>query len=157
MHKISPCLWFDGKAEAATNFYAGIFKNARIGNVMRYGDAGPLPKGSVMSVEFALDGQDFIALNGPPIFTFSPAISLFVKCETQDEVDDYWAKLSAGGKTLQCGWLTDKFGVTWQIVPTILHALLQDKDAAKSQRVIEAMMKMVKLDIAGLKQAYEQG
>jgi len=157
MHKISPCLWFDGKAEAATNFYAGIFKNARIGNVMRYGDAGPLPKGSVMSVEFALDGQDFIALNGPPMFAFTPAISLFVRCEGQDEVDDYWAKLSAGGKTLQCGWLTDKFGVTWQIVPTILQALLQDKDAAKSKRVMEAMMKMVKLDIAGLKQAYEQG
>ena len=156
MQKIAPFLWFDGKAEEAMNFYTSIFKNSKIGNVMRYGDAGPGPKGSVMSVTFEIEGQEFIALNGGPMFTFSPAISFFVKCETQEEVDALWTKLSAGGQTQQCGWLKDKFGVSWQIVPAVLGAMLQDKDPEKSKRVMEAMMKMVKLDIRLLKRAYDQ-
>ena len=156
MQKIAPFLWFDGKAEEAMNFYTSIFKNSKVGNVMRYGDAGPGPKGTVMSATFKIEGQEFMALNGGPMFTFSPAISFFVKCETQGEVDALWAKLSAGGKTQQCGWLQDKFGVSWQIVPTVLGAMLQDKDPQKSKRVMEAMLKMVKLDIKLLKQAYEQ-
>lgn len=156
MQKIAPFLWFDGKAEEAMNFYTSIFKNSKVGNVMRYGDAGPGPKGTVMSATFEIEGQEFMALNGGPMFTFSPAISFFVKCETQGEVDALWAKLSAGGKTQQCGWLQDKFGVSWQIVPTVLGAMLQDKDPQKSKRVMEAMLKMVKLDIKLLKQAYEQ-
>ena len=156
MQKISPFLWFDGKAEEAANFYTSIFKNSKVVNIMRYGDAGPGPKGSVMSVTIELDGEEFIALNGGPVFTFSPAISFFVKCDTQDEVDHFWIKLSAGGETQRCGWLRDKYGVTWQIVPTVLGELLQDKDAEKSKRVMNAMLQMNKLDIAGLKQAYEQ-
>jgi predicted 3-demethylubiquinone-9 3-methyltransferase (glyoxalase superfamily) len=156
MQKISPCLWFDGKAEEAMNFYTAIFKDSRITSVMRHGDAGPGPKGSVLATIFTLQGQEFIALNGGPMFTFSPAISLFVRCETQVEIDDYWARLSDGGEEQQCGWLRDKFGVSWQIVPTLLHALLQDADPKKAKRVMEAMLKMVKLDIALLKQAYEQ-
>ena len=122
----------------------------------RYGDAGPGPKGTVMSATFELEGQQFMALNGGPVFTFSPAISFFVNCETQEEVDELWAKLSEGGETQRCGWLKDKFGVSWQIVPTVLGTLLQDKDAEKSKRVMQAMLKMVKLDIKLLKQAYEQ-
>ena len=156
MQKITPFLWFDGKAEEAMNFYTGIFKNSRVVDVMRYGEAGPGPKGSVLAVTFQLEGQEFIALNGGPMFKFSPAISLFGKCETQEEVDEFWAKLSEGGETQQCGWLTDKFGVSWQIVPTVLGTMLRDKDAAKAKRVMEAMMKMVKLDINLLTQAYEQ-
>jgi predicted 3-demethylubiquinone-9 3-methyltransferase (glyoxalase superfamily) len=156
MQKISPFLWFDGKAEEAANFYVAIFKNSKIANVMHYGEAGPGPKGSVMGVTFQLDGQEFMAINGGPQFTFSPAISFFVKCETQAEIDRFWDKLLAGGgKTQQCGWLTDKYGVTWQIVPTILGELLQSKDAEKSQRAMRAMMQMVKLDIAALKKAFE--
>jgi predicted 3-demethylubiquinone-9 3-methyltransferase (glyoxalase superfamily) len=155
MQKISPCLWFDGKAEEAMKFYMSIFKNAKTVNVMHYGEAGPGPKGSVLAVTFELDGQEFIALNGGPHYQFSPAISLFVKCQTQAEVDHFWDKLSAGGKTIQCGWLTDRYGVTWQIVPTVLGDMLQDKDAAKSQRVMQAMLQMVKLDIAALQKAYE--
>ena len=124
---------------------------------MRYGDAGPGPKGSVMSATFEIEGQDFFALNGGPMFTFSPAISFFVKCEAQEEVDELWAKLSAAGQTQQCGWLKDKFGVSWQVVPTVLGTMLQDKDPAKANRVMQAMMKMTKLDIKLLKQAYEQG
>ena len=156
MQKISPCLWFDGKAEEAMNFYMSVFKNGKVVNVMRYGDAGPGPKGSVLAVTFELDGQEFIALNGGPQFQFTPAISMFVKCQTQAEVDDYWEKLLAGGgKPMQCGWLTDKYGVSWQIVPTVLGDMLQSKDAAKSQRAMQAMMKMVKLDIAALKKAFE--
>jgi len=157
MQKIAPCLWFDGKAEEAMNFYTSIFKNSKVGNVMRYGDAGPGQKGTVMSATFELEGQEFMALNGGPMFTFSPAISFFVKCETQEEVDDLWAKFLEGGEPQQCGWLTDKFGVSWQIVPTILGEMLQDKDAEKAKRVMQAMLKMVKLDIKLLKQAYEQG
>jgi predicted 3-demethylubiquinone-9 3-methyltransferase (glyoxalase superfamily) len=153
MQKITTFLWFDGQAEEAANFYTSIFKNSKIGRMLRHGDVGPGPKGSVLTVEFQLEGQQFVALNGGPQYQFTPAISLFVNCETQDEVDDLWAKLTAGGKEVQCGWLTDKFGVSWQIVPTILLNLLADKDAAKSQRVMQAMMKMVKFDIAGLQKA----
>ena len=153
MQKIVPFLWFDGKAEEAMHFYTSIFKNAKVGKVTRYGEAGPGPKGSVMSATFELEGQEFIALNGGPMFTFTPAISFFVNCETQEEVDELWAKLSAGGATNRCGWLTDRYGLTWQIVPTILGTLLQDKDAEKSQRVMQAMLKMTKIEIAALEAA----
>ncbi len=156
MQKITPFLWFDGKAEEAMNFYVSIFKNSRMESIGRYGEAGPGPKGSVMSATFVLDGQEFFALNGGPAFTFTPAISFFVNCETQAEVDELWEKLSAGGSTQRCGWLQDKFGVSWQIVPSILGKLLQDKDAAKSSRVMKAMMQMNKLDIRGLEQAAAQ-
>lgn len=156
MQKITPFLWFDGKAEEAAHFYTSIFKNSKIVDLMRYGEAGPAPKGTVMSATFELDGQKFIALNGGPMFTFSPAISFFVNCETQDEVDSLWEKLSEGGEKQRCGWLKDKYGISWQIIPTVLGQLLQDKDPEKSKRVMNAMLKMDKLDIAGLRQAYEQ-
>jgi len=156
MQKITPFLWFDGKAEEAMNFYTEIFKNSKVVDIMRYGDAGPGPKGSVMSATFQLEGQEFIALNGGPQFTFSPAISFFVKCQTQEEVDELWDRLLAGGRPQQCGWLTDRYGLSWQIVPTVLGEMLQDKDPDKSSRVMKAMLKMVKLDIAALKEAYEQ-
>jgi predicted 3-demethylubiquinone-9 3-methyltransferase (glyoxalase superfamily) len=156
MQKIAPCLWFDGKAEEAMNFYTSIFKNSKVGNVTRYGEAGPGENGSVMTATFEIEGQEFLALNGGPIFKFSPAISFIVYCKTQEEVDDFWGKLLEGGAQQQCGWLTDKFGVSWQIVPTILPEMLQDKDAEKTKRVMQAMLKMVKLDIKVLKQAYEQ-
>lgn len=155
MQKITPFLWFDGKAEEAMNFYMSIFKNSKIVNIMRYGEADPEKNGTVMSAVFELQGQEFIVINGGPQFTFSPAISFFVNCETQAEVDEFWEKLSEGGKTNRCGWLDDKFGVSWQIVPTILGEILQqEKDAAKSKKVMEAMMQMDKLDIATLRQAY---
>ncbi len=153
MQKITPFLWFDDKAEEAMNFYVSIFKNSKTGRVTRYGDAGPGPKGSVMSATFELGGQEFFALNGGPHFTFTPAISFFVNCETQQEVDEFWEKLSEGGEKQRCGWLKDKYGLSWQIVPSILGKLLQDKDAAKSTRVMKAMMQMDKLDIRGLEQA----
>jgi len=153
--KITPFLWFDGKAEEAMNFYVSIFKNSKVVQLTRYGDAGPGPKGTVMSAIFQLEGQEFYALNGGPQFKFSPAISLFVNCETQQEVDELWEKLSAGGKTNRCGWLDDKFGLTWQIIPTTLGKLLQDKDAARANRVMKAMMQMDKIDIARLQQAYD--
>ena len=156
MQKITSFLWFDGKAEEAANFYTSIFENSKIVNVMRYGEAGPGPKGTVMAATFELAGREFTAFNGGPMFTFSPAISLFVHCETQEEVDDLWEKLSEGGEKQRCGWLKDKYGVSWQIVPTALGQLLQDKDAGKSTRVMNAMMQMNKLDIAGLRRAYEQ-
>ena len=156
MQKITPFLWFDGKAEEAVNFYTSIFKNSKIGNISRYGEAGPGPKGSVMSATFQLDGQDFMALNGGPVFTFSPAISFFVNCKTQDEVDELWEKLSAGGEKLRCGWLKDKYGVSWQIIPSVLGELLGDTDPVKSARVMEAMLKMNKIDIDGLKRAHGQ-
>jgi len=156
MQKIVPFLWFDGRAEEAMNFYVSIFKNSKVGNVTRCGDAGPGPKGSVLTASFQLEGQDFIALNGGPAYQFTPAISLFVNCETQREVDDLWDKLSDGGKIQQCGWLQDKFGVSWQIIPTTLMKLLNDKDTAKSARVMKAMLGMVKIDIEGLRRAYEQ-
>jgi predicted 3-demethylubiquinone-9 3-methyltransferase (glyoxalase superfamily) len=156
MQKITPFLWFDGKAEEAMRFYVSIFKNSKVGSITRYGDAGPGPKGTVMVVTFQLDGQEFIALNGGPQFTFSPAISLVVNCETQGEVDAFWEKLSEGGEKLQCGWLKDKYGLSWQIVPTVLGEMMQDKDEEKSQRVMKAMLQMNKFDIARLKQAYAQ-
>ncbi|HXL85088.1 MAG TPA: VOC family protein [Casimicrobiaceae bacterium] len=156
MQKITPFLWFDGKAEEAMRFYVSIFKNSKVGAITRYGDAGPGPKGTVMVVTFQLDGQEFIALNGGPQFTFSPAISFVVNCETQEEVDAFWEKLSEGGEKLQCGWLRDKYGLSWQIVPTVLGEMMQDKDAEKSQRVMKAMLQMNKLDIERLKQAYAQ-
>lgn len=155
MQKITPFLWFDGNAEEAMNFYTSIFKNSKIGSVTRYGDAGPGPKGSVMSATFQLEGQEFMALNGGPAFTFSPAISFFVNCETQEEVDAFWEKLSEGGEKLRCGWLKDKYGLSWQIIPTALGKMLHDKDAGKSKRVMEAMLKMDKIDIKRLKQAYD--
>ncbi|HVC89798.1 MAG TPA: VOC family protein [Acidobacteriaceae bacterium] len=157
MQKITPFLWFDGKAEEAMNFYVSIFKNSEVGQVTRYGDAGPGPKGAVMSATFELDGQQFYALNGGPQFTFSPAISFFVNCETQEEVDEMWEKLSQGGGTHQCGWLHDKFGVTWQIVPSVLGKLLHGSDAKKSAAAMRAMLQMDKLDIRRLQEAYDQG
>ncbi len=160
MQKITPCLWFDDQAEEAVNFYASIFNNSKIGTITRYGEAGAeasgRPKGSVMTIIFQLEGQEFMALNGGPVFTFSPAISLMVNCETQEEVDELWEKLSEGGAIQQCGWLQDKYGVSWQIVPTVLGEMLQDKDAEKSERVMRAMLPMTKLDIRTLEQAYEQ-
>ena len=153
MQKITPFLWFDSQAEEAMNFYTSLFKNSKAGRISRYGDTGPGPKGSVMSTEFVLDGQEFFAFNGGPHFTFSPAISFFVNCETQVEVDELWEKLSAGGEKQRCGWLKDRYGVSWQIVPSILGRLLRDKDAGKSARVMKAMMQMDKLDIRGLEQA----
>jgi predicted 3-demethylubiquinone-9 3-methyltransferase (glyoxalase superfamily) len=156
MQKITPFLWFDGKAEEAANFYTSIFENSKIVSVMRYGEAGLGPKGTVMSAIFELHGQEFIALNGGPMFTFSPAISFFVNCQSQEEVDELWEKLSQGGEKQRCGWLKDKYGVSWQIVPTVLGQMLQDKNAEKSKRVMNAMLQMDKLDIADLKRAYEQ-
>jgi predicted 3-demethylubiquinone-9 3-methyltransferase (glyoxalase superfamily) len=153
--QITPFLWFDGKAEEAMNFYVSIFKNSKVGSVSRYGEGGPGPKGSVMSATFQLLGQEFIALNGGPMFTFSPAISFFVSCETQQEVDELWEKLSAGGEKQRCGWLKDKYGLSWQIIPSILGKLLQDKDAAKSSKAMQAMLQMDKLDIKRLQQAYD--
>jgi predicted 3-demethylubiquinone-9 3-methyltransferase (glyoxalase superfamily) len=158
MQEISPFLWFDNQAEEAANFYVSIFKNSRVVSVSRYGDEGAKaagrPKASVMTVAFELDGQKFTALNGGPVFKFSPAISFVVDCMTQDEVDRLWEKLSKGGEPGQCGWLTDPYGVSWQIVPTVLVTLLQDKDPAKSRRVMQAMLQMTKIDIKGLQQAY---
>ena len=155
MQKIRPFLWFDDNAEDAVKFYTAVFKNSKIGDVRRYGDAGPGPKGSVMSATFQIEGQEFMALNGGPHFKFTPAISFFVNCETQAEVDELWEKLLAGGETMQCGWLKDKFGVCWQIIPKALGELLGDKDPQKSQRVMKAMMKMIKIDVVELRRAYE--
>jgi predicted 3-demethylubiquinone-9 3-methyltransferase (glyoxalase superfamily) len=156
MQKITPFLWFNDKAEEAVNFYVSIFKNSKTVSVTRYGDAGPGPKGTVMVAVFEIEGQQFLALNGGPQFAFTPAVSFVVNCETQQEVDDLWEKLSAGGKKQPCGWLQDRYGLSWQIVPTILAKLMQDKDPAKSQRVMKAMLQMQKLDIEGLKRAAEQ-
>ena len=153
--KITPFLWFDAQAEEAMNHYVAIFRNSRIGSVSRCGDGGPGPKGSVMSCSFELDGQRFMALNGGPMFKFTEAISLFVSCQTQAEVDDLWEKLSAGGQKSRCGWLKDKFGLSWQIVPGVLGELLADTDPVKSRRVMQALLGMTKLDIAGLLRAYE--
>jgi predicted 3-demethylubiquinone-9 3-methyltransferase (glyoxalase superfamily) len=152
--KISLCLWFYDNAEEAMHFYLSIFRNSKMVSISRYGDAGPGPKGSVMSANFQLEGQDFIALNGGPAFTFSPAISFFVSCDTQGEIDRFWEKLSEGGEQQQCGWLKDKFGVSWQVVPRVLGEMLQDNDPAKANRVMQAMLPMKKLDIAALERAY---
>jgi len=156
MQKITPFLWFDNQAEEAMKFYTSIFKNSKVGEVTRYGEAGPGPKGGVMTASFELEGMEFTALNGGPLFKFSPAISFAVDCRSQEEVDELWAKLSAGGEEGQCGWLKDKYGVSWQIVPTVLVEMLNDPDPEKSKRVTEAMLKMKKLDIQALRQAYEQ-
>lgn len=156
MQKITPFLWFNDKAEEAMNFYISIFKNSKVKSVSRYGDAGPGPKGTVMSGTFLLEGQEFMALNGGPQFTFSPAISFFVNCTAQNEVDELWEKLSEGGEKGQCGWLKDKFGVSWQIIPTALGKLMNDPDPAKSQRVMQAMLKMNKIVIKELQKAYDQ-
>jgi predicted 3-demethylubiquinone-9 3-methyltransferase (glyoxalase superfamily) len=156
MQKITPFLWFDGRAEEAANHYTSVFRNSKIVNVTRYGDAGPGPKGSVMTVAFQLDGQDFVALNGGPQFKFNEAISFVVNCETQQEIDSLWEKLSAGGHPSRCGWLKDRFGVSWQIVPVALGRMVGDADPDKSRRVMEAMLQMDKLDISRLKQAYER-
>lgn len=156
MQRITPFLWFDDKAEEAMNFYTSIFEDSQIVSVTQYGEAGPAARGTVMSATFRLNGQEFIALNGGPRFTFTEAISLFVTCETQQEVDELWEKLSEGGETQQCGWLRDKYGLSWQIVPTVLGEMLQDADAEKSRRVMEAMLQMDKLDVQTLRQAYEQ-
>ncbi|HEY3196574.1 MAG TPA: VOC family protein [Nitrospirales bacterium] len=160
MQKITPCLWFDDKAEEAVNFYVSIFKNSKIGNIARYGEAGAevsgRPKGTVMTVAFQLEGQEFLALNGGPVFNFTEAISFIVNCETQEEIDKMWEKLSAGGEKGRCGWLKDKYGLSWQVVPPVLAEMLQDKDAKRSERVMKAMLQMNKLDIKTLKQAYEQ-
>src|SRR5215472_9651132 len=154
MQKITPFLWFDDKAEEATHFYVSLFKNSKIDSVSRYGDAGPGPKGKVMTVAFQLNGQQFTALNGGPLFKFTEAISLMVNCETQQEVDELWDKLSAGGEKSRCGWLKDKYGLSWQIIPTALGKLMSDPDREKAGRVMQAMMQMDKIDIKLLEQAY---
>lgn len=151
--KITPCLWFDRQAEEAAKFYTSVFPNSRISKVAYYGEGAPLPAGTVLTIGFELDGQEFTALNGGPHFKFSPAISFVVHCQDQRQVDEYWDRLLDGGKASQCGWLDDRFGVSWQIVPTVLTELMIDEDAAKVQRVTQAMMKMIKLDIATLEQA----
>jgi len=162
MQKITPCLWFDDQAEEAANFYVSVFKNSRVRQIARYGEAGAKvsgrPKGSVMTVIFELDGQEFMALNGGPIFKFTEAVSFMVNCETQEEIDRMWEKLSEGGdkKAQQCGWLKDKYGLSWQIVPTVLAEMMQDKNLEKTNRVMQAILQMKKIDIKTLQQAYEQ-
>jgi predicted 3-demethylubiquinone-9 3-methyltransferase (glyoxalase superfamily) len=156
MQKITPFLWFDNQAEEAMNFYVSIFKNSKVLSITRYGEGGPGPKGTVMTATFQLDGQEFIALNGGPQFKFTEAISFSVNCETQEEVDELWEKLSEGGEKGRCGWLKDKYGLSWQVNPTVLGEMLQDKDPEKSKRVMQAMLQMDKIDIKTLKQAYGQ-
>jgi predicted 3-demethylubiquinone-9 3-methyltransferase (glyoxalase superfamily) len=155
VQKIVPFLWFDGRAEEAMNFYISVFKNSSVGKVTRWGEGGPGPKGSVMSCTFRLEGQEFMALNGGPMYQFSPAISLFVNCSAQVEVDELWEKLTAGGQPQPCGWLKDKFGVSWQIIPTALFEFLNHKDSKKAKRAVEAMLKMSKIDVDGLQRAVE--
>jgi len=153
LHKITPCLWFDTQAEEAATLYTSVFDNSRIVHVSHYGSAGPRPAGMVMTVDFELDGQPFVALNGGPEFTFDESISFQVNCGTQDEIDRFWAELSAGGSEGPCGWLKDRFGVSWQIVPTVMDDLIRDPDAEKAQRAMKAMLGMGKLDIAELQRA----
>ena len=155
MQKITPFLWFDSNAEEAVNFYVSVFKNSKVLKVARYSDAGPGPKGSVMTVEFELNGLEFVALNAGPTFKFTEAISFVVNCETQEEVDYYWERLSEGGEKSHCGWLKDKFGLSWQVTPTILGKLMTDNDSEKAKRVMETMLQMDKLDIEPLQRAYE--
>ncbi|KXU89145.1 hypothetical protein CI15_08850 [Paraburkholderia monticola] len=154
MQKIAPCLWFDGNAEEAADFYMSVFPASRIATTLHYTDAGPGPAGKVVAITFELEGQEFMALNGGPQYTFTPAISLLVHCESQQEVDHYWSKLLDGGEPVACGWLRDRFGVSWQIAPNVLLEMLRDPDREKASRVMAQMMKMVKLDIAPLEQAY---
>jgi len=156
MQKITPFLWFNDQAEEAMHFYTSIFKNSKVGQISRYGKGGPGPEGKVMSATFQLEGQEFMALNGGPLFKFTEAISFFVNCETQEEVDELWEKLSAGGEKSRCGWLKDKYGLSWQIIPSALSQMLQDKDPERSKRVMQAMLKMSKIEIKDLQQAYEQ-
>ena len=156
MQKIRPFLWFDNQAEEAAHFYVSIFKNSKIGNISRYGEGGAGKKGTVMSVTFQLDGEEFMALNGGPLFKFTEAISFFVNCETQEEVDELWEKLSAGGEKSRCGWLKDKYGLSWQIIPSALGRMLSNQGAGNSKKAFEAMMKMDKIDIKTLEQAYNQ-
>ncbi len=159
MQKITPCLWFNDQAEEAAKFYVSIFKNSKVGNIARYGEAGAevsgRPKGSVMTVTFEIEGQEFVALNGGPLFKFSEAISFMVKCETQKEIDEMWEKLSQGGEEGPCGWLKDRYGLSWQIISPMWNEMLQDKDAKKSERVMKAILQMTKPDIKTLKQAYD--
>jgi predicted 3-demethylubiquinone-9 3-methyltransferase (glyoxalase superfamily) len=155
MQKIKPFLWFDNQAEEAANFYTSLFDNSRILEVSRYGEAGPGEPGSVMTVEFELEGQQFIALNGGPEFTFTEAVSFLISCETQEEVDQLWEKLSAGGEKGPCGWLKDRYGLSWQVIPKALNELLADPDREKAQRVMQAMLQMGKIEIEGLRRAYE--
>ena len=157
MQKITPFLWFDNQAEEAMNFYTSIFKNSKAGKVTRYGEAGPGPKGSVMTASFELEGQEFTALNGGPVFHFTEAISFVVDCNSQEEVDQLWDKLTAGGEEQPCGWLKDQFGLSWQIVPAALVEMLNDPDPERSSSVMQAMLKMKKIDIQTLRQAYENG
>ncbi|MET4138365.1 VOC family protein [Pedobacter sp. UYP1] len=153
MKKITPFLWFDNNLEEAIHFYTSIFKNSVIQNISYYGEGGPMPKGSVMSASFHLDGQDFLGMNGGPMFSFTPAISMFVNCHSQEEIDEFWEKLAEGGEKSRCGWLKDKFGLSWQIVPADLSRLLNHNDPEKAARVMSAMMKMDKLDMKALKDA----
>ena len=155
MQKISPCLWFDGRAEEAANFYVSVFKNSRIVNTTYHPEGSVRPAGSVLTVQFILDGEEFLALDGGPEFTFTPAVSLIAHCDTQEEVDELWQKLTDGGQEGQCGWLTDRFGVSWQVVPRALPELLEGTDAAASRRAMTALLGMKKLDIRELQRAYE--
>ena len=157
MQKITPCLWFDGKTEEAMNFYVSVFPRAKVTSLRRIDVPAPGPGGEVVTASFELDGQAFIALDGGPLFTFSPAISFYVRCDTQEEIDHYWEKLSEGGETQDCGWLKDRYGVSWQIVPSIMDALLYDKDAEEAGRAVRAMLSMKKLDIAALISAHAGG
>lgn len=155
MQKITPFLWFDHNAEEAASYYVETFKQAKIGNIRRYGEAGPGTPGTVLTIEFEIEGHQFIGLNGGPHYSFSPAVSFFVNCEDQAEVDHLWARLSEGGQIQQCGWVSDRFGVTWQIIPRILGELLQDPDAEKAGRVMRAMLQMTKIETEALLRAYE--
>ena len=154
MQKITPCLWFDHQAEEAARFYVSVFKNSKIGEITHYGEGAPRPKGSVLTVRFHLDGQEFLALNGGPVFKFTEAISLIVNCETQAELDQMWEKLSEGGEKVECGWLKDQYGLSWQVAPTVLAKMLSDPDSARADRVLQAVLKMKKLDIQKLEEAY---
>jgi predicted 3-demethylubiquinone-9 3-methyltransferase (glyoxalase superfamily) len=154
MQQITPCLWFNDQAEAAARFYTSIFKNSTIGEITHYGEGSPRPTGSVLTVRFQLDGQEFLALNGGPQFTFTEAVSFIVHCETQEELDRMWEKLSEGGEEVQCGWLKDKYGLSWQIVPTVLPKMLSDPNPARAERVLQAVMQMKKLDINELEEAF---
>jgi predicted 3-demethylubiquinone-9 3-methyltransferase (glyoxalase superfamily) len=157
MTTTTPCLWFDGNAEEAANFYVGLFKSGKIISVRRFGPGAPFPEGSAMSVNFELDGREFMGLNGGPAYHFTPAMSLFVTCDTQEEVDHFWNGFLDGGTPIRCGWITDRFGFSWQIVPRVLDELLQSPDREKAGRAMKAMLGMVKLDIAGLRKAYDGG